>query len=108
MVERYKSPRHHACQDWRICLPNNEWGDFQTPPELVRKIIETLPAHSWGRVLEPTCGTGSFMRGAAALRPKEVIGIEVQHQYAGQARAAGQVIEGDLFRMNLRRELHWA
>ena len=40
-------------------------GDFQTPLELVELVLEVLndSGQNWGRVLEPTCGSGHFIEG---------------------------------------------
>jgi len=90
-------------------LPNNEWGDFQTPAELVRQALATLPQKRWGRVLEPTCGTGTFMREAGGCFPSaEVRGIEVNAEYADQARDAGQVLRASIFDLDLSRQPEWS
>ena len=41
----------------------NEFGDFQTPIELAKEIVEFLKARGVSpcAVLEPTCGLGSFL-----------------------------------------------
>ena len=60
-------------------------GDFQTPKELATAVLRALspgPIGSrWPRVLEPTCGAGSFLRALLdeAVPPAELIGIEIQH-----------------------------
>jgi hypothetical protein len=71
----------------------------------------------WSRVLEPTCGTGSFLRAALdhAETPLELIGIEIQESHCLQARAllevpAGprvQILHASLFDLDLRRDLPW-
>ena len=68
-----------------------DMGDFQTPSELATQILRMLGASAtrWTRVLEPTCGTGTFL--AAALDqiapPPELIGIEFQETHCAAARA---------------------
>ena len=45
-------------------------GDFQTPPELVAAVLESLGpiGRRWPRVLEPTCGRGHFIAGLLGTR----------------------------------------
>jgi hypothetical protein len=100
-------PEKALRQDWRISLPNNEFGDFQTPLPLARWILKTLRQGSWDRVLEPTCGSGSFLQAAAALQAKEMLGIEVQAGYASQARTFAPVLERDIFELDLGHDLEW-
>src|SRR6266508_1135840 len=89
-------PEKALPRDWRISLPNNEFGDFQTPLPLAQWILKTLRQGPWERVLEPTCGSGSFLQAAAVLQPKEMLGIEVQAGYASQARTFAPVLERNI------------
>lgn len=94
-------------------------GDFQTPPELAAAIVRALRTERtrWTRVLEPTCGTGSFLRAAleAAHPPLEMIGVEIQNDHCGAARSLSggrsgtriDVIHSNLFDLDLRRDLSW-
>jgi hypothetical protein len=96
-------------------------GDFQTPPELVAKVLEALgPIGSrWPRVLEPSCGRGHFIRGLLDLDdpPRQIQGIEIQesHFRAAHALAVGnsphgvpvRIIRGDMFKLDLKRDLKW-
>lgn len=96
-------------------------GDFQTPPELVGMVLETLGpiGTRWPRVLEPTCGRGHFVAGVLAhsVPPREVLGVEIQPEYC---RAAGAAIRrhdrpgtraaitcADFFGLDLTRDLAW-
>ncbi|MHB1559690.1 MAG: class I SAM-dependent methyltransferase [Isosphaeraceae bacterium] len=96
-------------------------GDFQTPPELVGMVLETLGpiGARWPRVLEPTCGRGHFVSGilAHSTPPREVLGVEIQPEHC---RAAGEAIRrhdrpgthaaitcADFFRLDLARDLAW-
>ena len=67
-----------------------ELGDFQTPRGLAVECVQVLATIQRGtrRVLEPTCGEGSFMLAAAAvLGPSiEMLGVEIQHSHADVAR----------------------
>jgi hypothetical protein len=95
-----------------------EFGDFQTPSELVSSVLDALyrDGRSWLRALEPTCGLGSFIKGLAALSspPREIQGIEVQPRYVANARGIAkdysktrvQVHLKDTLRHNLN-ELVW-
>jgi hypothetical protein len=96
-------------------------GDFQTPPELVAKVLEALGpiCPRWPRVLEPSCGRGHFIRGLLDLPdpPGEIQAIEIQesHYEAARALAVGDVARGvrvriiraDLFELDLKRDLTW-
>lgn len=77
-------------------------GDFQTPAGLAVAVLATLPRKQWATVLEPTCGTGSFLRAAAAAAPgARRVGVEIQPAYAEQARAyADEVREDDVFTLD--------
>ena len=63
-----------------------EFGDFQTPDELARQACDVLlrlgilPAS----VVEPTCGTGSFLRASAGAFPgcTSLLGFEINPEYA--------------------------
>ena len=77
------------------------FGDFQTPDALADAVLATLPRDRWATVLEPTCGTGSFLRAAAGTGARRV-GVEIQPAYAAQARAhADEVLEADIFTLDL-------
>jgi hypothetical protein len=94
-------------------------GDFQTPPELVAAVLRALgPIGSrWTRVLEPTCGSGAFLRGLLeeANPPREVIGIELQESHRALARSIElaarsthvEVLRADLFDLDLGTDLPW-
>jgi hypothetical protein len=91
----------------RIFVVNNEFGDFQTPRELARRVLATLPARRWATILDPTCGTGNFLHEAAARFPAAaLLGIEVQPSYARQAATtSATIIERDIFSLDLRADL---
>lgn len=87
-------------------MPNNEFGDFQTPLELATRIASLLDAGSFPRVLEPTCGRGTFLdavRGPA----QERIGIEVQPTHAREAARFGTVLRRNVFTLALGEDLPW-
>src|SRR5947209_1270857 len=69
-------------------------GDFQTPRELVAAVLRCLGpvASRWTRVLEPTCGQGSFLKGLLEdpAPPRELIGIELQQSHVDASRAVAR------------------
>ena len=96
-------------------------GDFQTPPELVDAVLDTLGlvGARWPRVLEPTCGRGNFLAGLLAHHspPREILAVEIQSDYC---RAAEEMVRSharpgsevsvtcaDLFGLDLARDLDW-
>ncbi|MDE0115336.1 MAG: N-6 DNA methylase [bacterium] len=97
-----------------------ELGDFQTPRELAVECAQVLATIQRGtrRVLEPTCGEGSFMLAAASvLEPRiEMLGVEIQPTHAAVARrlldhsaakdVSWRVEVGDMFRHDLGK-LQW-
>lgn len=92
-----------------------ELGDFQTPLNLALTATRVLQSvgNRPTRLLEPTCGKGSFLRAAAEQigGPLEMFGIEIQSRYVEEAREtlrrhppAGidwQVQAGDIFSYDL-------
>jgi hypothetical protein len=86
-------------------VPNNEFGDFQTPRALAVQVLRTLGARQWARVLEPTCGAGTFLAAVRAAMPSaEVVGIEVQRKYAD---LTPDVIRADIFDLHLGADVEW-
>jgi hypothetical protein len=94
-------------------------GDFQTPRDLVAAVLRCLGpvASRWTRVLEPTCGKGSFLQGLLhdTAPPRELIGIELQQSHVDTSRALGressathvQILHENLFDLDLRTDLPW-
>jgi hypothetical protein len=80
-------------------VPNNEFGDFQTPPPLAALMLNSLPRRAWARIIEPTCGVGNVLREAAARFPGAyAVGIEIQTRHVAAARAIGlRVVAADFF-----------
>lgn len=71
-----------------------EFGDFQTPEVLCRKVCDILACMNItpGSILEPTCGTGGFLRASVQAFPncESILGFEINPEYTKQA----QWIEG--------------
>lgn len=89
-------------------MPNDEWGDFQTPPTLAERVLDALPPQRWSRILEPTCGEGSFLAAVDRFGCAERVGIEVQQHYADKARATGaRVINRNIFDLHLGTAIDW-
>jgi len=90
-----------------------QFGDFQTPDCLARKVVTIL-----GRdrnlkpdtIIEPSCGKGAFIRAALdEFQPKKILGFDINPEYLEQARIsiaeypnAGKVAfkESDFFNTN--------
>lgn len=92
---------------WRISLPNNEFGDFQTPLALAEKIIRLFDSGTYDRILEPTCGTGSFLQAIRKFGAREAVGVEVQPHHVTAASAFARVIQANVFEMDLSSDLDW-
>lgn len=61
-----------------------EFGDFQTPENLVELIVEFLVQKNISPdiIIEPTCGIGNILLAVnKALHPKKTIGIEINKNY---------------------------
>ncbi|MDP1624673.1 MAG: SAM-dependent methyltransferase [bacterium] len=62
-----------------------EFGDFQTPLELAKRVCQKLNelGVSPVTVIEPTCGVGAFVEASATTFPnaKKIIGVEVNKVY---------------------------
>ncbi|MHA2216023.1 MAG: hypothetical protein ACXAC6_10150 [Candidatus Hodarchaeales archaeon] len=61
-----------------------EFGDFQTPPVLANAILTKLRGSglSPASILEPTCGTGSFVTAAFTIFPlAKIIGLDINSTY---------------------------
>jgi hypothetical protein len=69
-----------------------EFGDFQTPISLAREICSLIARTGFrpASILEPTCGTGSFLKASLETFPdlSRVLGFEVNPQYVAQAKQA--------------------
>lgn len=70
-----------------------EFGDFQTPPDLARRVVNVLADHGVRprAVVEPTCGEGNFLNAAvegfASVERIFALDIDASHV----ARAQGQI-----------------
>jgi hypothetical protein len=68
------------------------YGDFQTPPELAERICEYLAKQGTEPkvLLEPTCGTGSFIHAALKKFPsiEAVYAVEINDDYCHALRTS--------------------
>lgn len=65
-------------------MPNNEFGDFQTPDSLARRVVSLVSGltSTPATIVEPTCGEGSFVQAALDAFPSAIVhGLEVQDSY---------------------------
>jgi hypothetical protein len=66
------------------------YGDFQTPPSLAEAVCRALVDERPTTIIEPTCGTGTFL--AAALRrfptARRALGMDINPQHLSVARRA--------------------
>lgn len=68
-----------------------EFGDFQTPLALAREVCSLLVQQrvQADAALEPTCGVGAFLVGAAEIFPQaHLLGWDINEDYVAEARAA--------------------
>ncbi len=69
-----------------------EFGDFQTPIELARQVCSLLLQQGLkpSSILEPTCGTGSFIGAALEIfqNVRNIVGIEINNEHIKVARSA--------------------
>ena len=94
-------------------------GDFQTPIPLANEVVSLLQRRlgPFERVLEPTCGSGSFVRALtnSAAPPSEVWALEIQDHYLEEVRALARssppgcvhVQPADIFRFSLQ-SIRWS
>ena len=72
----------------------NKWqyGDFQTPIELAREVVEVLKRNHGimpGVVIEPTCGVGAFVRASyEGFDDSDIHGFEINPEYVEKAKSA--------------------
>ena len=93
------------------------FGDFQTPLPLARQIISYLQQSgvTWSRILEPTCGTGTFIQALLEMdsRDSEIIGIEIQENYAKEAQrltshgSQVKIMTTNIFDIDVGTDLEW-
>lgn len=69
-----------------------EFGDFQSPLELARSVCSVISRTGFrpASIIEPTCGTGAFVRAALEAFPNSLrfLGFDLNCTYVDKARAA--------------------
>lgn len=69
-----------------------QFGDFQTPIDLARKVVEVLKRNhriSPDVIIEPTCGKGAFVRASCeAFESATVLGFDINPEYVQEASLA--------------------
>jgi len=69
-----------------------EFGDFQTPIELARKVCSLLRQRGLKplSILEPSCGKGNFLRASLECFPhvQNIIGIDINKKYVDMASSS--------------------
>ena len=90
-----------------------EFGDWQTPLALakdtIRVIARSLPMAP-ATIVEPSCGTGSFLTAAATVFPNAALhGVDVNRAHVARARASlgerAHIRQGDFFHTDWERYL---
>ncbi len=81
-----------------------EFGDFQTPDALAQEVCKLLNNRGPRSLLEPTCGTGTFLAAAARCFPgvSRALGYEINAAYVEQASAneslaRAEILQADFF-----------
>jgi hypothetical protein len=77
----------------RVEFDRTEFGDFQTPPALARRVVELLRDRGLAprTIVEPTCGTGAFVDAASTVFPgSTVLGYDVNPDYVRTAASFGR------------------
>ncbi len=79
-------------QERKVMSAKKEYGDFQTPLSLARRVTALLgqKQRHFGTIIEPTCGVGAFLEAAAECfgsTPK-YLGFDVNPEYVKAARLA--------------------
>jgi tRNA1(Val) A37 N6-methylase TrmN6 len=67
-----------------------QFGDFQTPDNLAREVVNTLKANhqiSPEIIIEPSCGKGAFLRATLNIfKNSKIIGLDINKEYLKEAR----------------------
>jgi hypothetical protein len=73
-----------------------EFGDFQSPLELARDVCSVISRTGFrpASIIEPTCGTGAFVRAALEAFPHSlrILGFDLNSTYVEKARAVAAEI----------------
>lgn len=86
-----------------------EFGDYQTPVEFCLNVCNYLKNEYTDFkpkvIFEPTCGIGNFLYAAAEIFScSRIYGVEINKQYAAQARAAvpnAKIMVSNIFNLDI-------
>lgn len=79
--------------------PNTKTSHLSEKPESVLRHFFQMLVDEHTSVLDPTCGSGSALRAAESLGAKSVLGLELNPQFAEDARellARSRILRGDM------------
>lgn len=87
-----------------------EYGDYQTPDSFALSVCEYLKEKRGMNpsvVIEPTCGTGSFIKNSLIFNAECIIGIEINKDYCEECKnrindSRVQILHADFFSVDLR------
>jgi hypothetical protein len=69
-----------------------QYGDFQTPDELAKKVVETLKSNHGLKpdvIIEPSCGKGAFIRAACeGFKNSTILGFDIKKEYVEDAKTS--------------------
>ncbi len=69
-----------------------QYGDFQTPVELARKVVEVLKQNHGidpDIIIEPTCGKGEFIIASyEGFKKSNILGFEINPEYVDEANSS--------------------
>jgi len=69
-----------------------QYGDFQTPDELARKVVATLKQNHGLKpsvIIESSCGKGAFIRAAdEGFNDSKILGFDINKDYVADAKAS--------------------
>jgi tRNA1(Val) A37 N6-methylase TrmN6 len=67
-----------------------QFGDFQTPDDLAREVVQTLRVNhqiSPEFIIEPSCGKGAFLRATLGIfENSKIIGLDINKEYVKEAK----------------------
>ena len=78
-------------------VDNREFGDFQTPDYLAKKIIDVLKNNysiNPDIIIEPTCGKGAFIRASyKEFKQSKILGFEINPDYIAETKKSLKTLE---------------
>ena len=88
-----------------------EYGDYQTPIDFAERVCTYLRVNrscSPSAVVEPTCGTGSFLKSRLSFDAQEYYGVEINPDYCEVCRSSiddtrVKIINSDVFSFSLKK-----